>query len=122
MSMYLSKNSFVWFSANPIKLCVLVLNLLACYETKFPQLKLENKLSIEQYFEIINLLLDGNDEMQQIESTLKDKWYNQLEVIDIIAYHEFTPILNNKKVNSVILNFGGDLMREVRYAKLFYYL
>ena len=77
---------------------------------------------MEQYFEIINLLLDGNDEMQQIESTLKDKWYNQLEVIDIIAYHEFTPILDNKKVNSVILNFGGDLMREVRYAKLFYYL
>ena len=122
MSMYLSKNSFVWFSANPIKLCVLVLNLLACYESKFPQLKLESKLSMEQYFEIINLLLDGNDEMQQIESTLKDKWYNQLEVIDIIAYHEFTPILDNKKVNSVILNFGGDLMREVRYAKLFYYL
>ena len=69
---------------------------------------------MELYFEVIILLLEGNDEMLQIEIALKDKWYNQLEVIDMIAYNEFTTILNNKKVSSVISSFGRDLMREIR--------
>ena len=69
----LAKTNFCCYSTNPVKLCVLILNLLTKLELKFKNIKLDTKDIKSSYYTLIDYLLKNIDEMNVVESMLKEK-------------------------------------------------
>lgn len=101
----LIRKNFACFSLNPIKLCVLILNILKKLEYKFSTIKLDNQKVKDRYLELIDLLLERIEEVKLVEHILTDLCYNNHQVVDIIATQNLISIMNNPKVNSVITDF-----------------
>ena len=90
------------FTANPVKICVLIANLLNKLNSKHPNLNL--KETIEKVWKLWNLFIDETYSIDEVNMMLKDQWYNGLKLIDVIGYSKIEQLMNNKRVCIFITN------------------
>ena len=90
------------FTANPVKICVLMANLLNKLNSKHPNLNL--KETIEKVWKLWNLFIDETYSIDEVNMMLKDQWYNGLKLIDVIGYSKIEQLMNNKRVCIFITN------------------
>ena len=93
-----------WISENPLKLSILLINLISMIEKKFMVLEAEWKILIEMYTKLTLLLINSIKDSNDIKLIMLDYWYNKHQVIDLIAINNMWSVLQNAKVDLILDN------------------
>ena len=107
------ESNFLVFVSNPIKIITMILDVLNRLKLMYPLLQfkidyVEKVLSIAA-----NSLIKWWTNINEVEDMFLDKLYNDIEVLDMIAYLNNTSILQNSVIDAIISNlYYGPYERE----------
>ena len=110
---FMFKNSWLFATPNPFKLCVIILTFLSNIEKRHISLVNKVKILKERVFKLTNLLLDANENVNEVRRYLNDRWYNRLKTIDWILLNDIDEVLMHPNVEINIINmWSGPYVNE----------
>ena len=108
---YRTQNSALLFQPNPVKICVLIANILIRLDKVYPNLLLSETYS--KVCKLWNIIINHTNNLEEIDVMLNDRCYSGMQVIDIIGYNRIDDLLENKKICNFIENIWfGPYERE----------
>ena len=107
------KTNFLVYSTNPLKIIVMLLNIVIHLSSKHQNLKFHAKRTRAKLCDIANSIIDNSANMNEIEDMLLDKTYSGIEIIDLVETLNIIEILSNPMVDSIVSNmYSGPFERE----------
>ena len=79
------QKNFMVFSLNPIKECVMIVNIIMLLRYKFHEIKYITNYLIADYSTAVNLILNSTEDISLVDRMLTDELLNTKEVIDILS-------------------------------------
>ena len=107
------KINFLVYCSNPLKIIVMLLNIVIHLSSKHQNLKFKAQKVRSTLCDISNGIIDTSTSMNEVKDMLLDKTYNGTEVIDLIEMLDIIEILQNPMMDSIVSNmYYGPYERE----------
>lgn len=107
------KTNFLVFCPNPLKMIVMLLNIVISLSNKHQNLKFKAQKVRSSLCDIANGIIDTSNSMNEVEDMLLDKTYSGTEILDFIEILDIIEILTNPMIDSIISNmYLGPYERE----------
>lgn len=110
--------NFLTYCLNPLKIIVMLMSLIKQLKVMYPLLKFQIDHLQEGLENVGSLLIRNSKSVEDVQDLLLDKLYNGIEIIDMVAYLNCIPILQNPVVDVIVSNmyYGpyqrGSFLRE----------
>lgn len=108
-----ASSNFIVYTVNPLKIMVILMAVSRDLSDKYPLLKFKadqvtNMLNIAG-----NLVIRFSLSVQDVQDMVLDRLYNNIEIIDMLAYLNNIPILQNPVLDVIVTNiYYGPYQRE----------
>ena len=101
------------YSVNPLKVIVVLLTVINRLSAIYPLLKFKASVLENALNQLGNLIIKGSTSIQEVEDMVLDKLYNNIEVLDMLAYLDNIPILQNPVIDVIVSRlYYGPYQRE----------
>jgi hypothetical protein len=105
--------NFLVYSPNPLKIIVMLLNIVISISAKHQNLKFKAQKVRSTLCDVANGIIDTSTSMNEIKDMLLDKTYSGIVVIDLIEMLNIIEILTNPMMDSIVSNmYNGPYERE----------
>ena len=106
-------HNFLTYSLNPLKIIVVMMTIINQLQETYPLLKFQIDILQEGLQNVGSHIIKNSKSVEDVEDLLLDKLYNGIEIIDMVAYLNIIPILQNPVVDVIISNmYYGPYQRD----------
>ena len=92
----------LWITENPLKITVLIVNMVWKIKSRFIVLEAEWKSLIKTYTNLIIAIIENIKDSNEVQQLMFDHCYNKYQVIDLIAQNNMWSVLQNPRVDLIL--------------------
>ena len=93
-----------WITENPLKIALLIVNIIWKIKNRFIVLEAEWKALIKIYTKLILAIIENIKDSNDFQQLMYDHWHNKSQVLDLIAQNKLWSVLQNAKVDLILEN------------------
>lgn len=97
--------SFLTYCVNPLKIIVMIINTIQTISDTFPMLVFKTQELKATILLIGNAIIEETAAGDDIMLMVEDKLYNQLTVVDMIAYLDITELLQSPVMDNIVSSY-----------------